>query len=55
MNRLKLLVPNLIVYKRADLMNLILSGVKVDGHGNDIRILKESMEFLKNPDLLFNI
>ena len=48
MNRLKLLVPNLIVYKRADLMNLILSGVKVDGHGNDIRILKESIEFLKN-------
>ena len=48
MNRLKLLVPILIVYKRADLMNLILSGVKVDGHGNDIRILKESIEFLKN-------
>ena len=29
-------------------MNLILSGVKVVGHGHDIRILKESIEFLKN-------
>ena len=48
MNRLKLLVPNLIVYNRADLMNLILSGVKVVGHSNDIRILKESIDFLKN-------
>ena len=37
-----------IIYNRADLMNLILSGVMVVGHGNDIRILKESIEFLKN-------
>ena len=44
MNRLKLLVPNLIIYNKADLMNLILFGVKVVGHVNDVSILKESMD-----------
>ena len=48
MNRLRLLVPNLINYNKADLINLILSEVKVIGHDNDIRILKESINFLIN-------
>ena len=48
MNRLKLLVPNVIQYNKVELMKLlILTGVTVVGHDSDIRILKESIEFIK--------
>ena len=47
MNRLKLLVPNVIQYNKVELMNLILTGVTVVGHDSDINILKESIEFIK--------
>ena len=40
MNRLKLLVPNVIQYNKVDLMNLNLTGVTVVGHDSDIRIFK---------------
>ena len=47
MNRLKLLVPNVIQYNKVELMKLILTGVTVVGHYSDINILKESIEFIK--------
>ena len=47
MNRLKLLVPNVTQYNKVELMKLILTGVTVVGHDSDIRILKESIEFIK--------
>ena len=56
MNRLKLLVPNVTQYNKVELMKLILTGVTVVGHDSDIRILKESIEFIKknHPDSLIN-
>ena len=47
MNRLKLLVPNVIQYIKVELMKLILTGVTVVGLESDICILKESIEFIK--------
>ena len=42
-----LLVPNVTQYNKVELMKLILTGVTVVGHDSDIRILKESIEFIK--------
>ena len=51
MNRLKLLIPNVIQYNKR---KLILTSVTVVGHDSDMRILKESIEFIKknHPDSL---